>query len=94
MSGSSIVVNPAAIDHLPPAVRAPIVAAFSHSLQTVFLVAVPFAVLAFALSWLMKEIPLAHDGVQPTPRRIGSGDANGATSEGAEHEVPAEVAAL
>ena len=66
LNGSSIVVNPAAIDHLPPAIRAPIREAFSHSLQTVFLVAVPFAVLAFVLGWLMKEIPLRTTAFTPT----------------------------
>ena len=65
MSGSSIIVNPAAIDNLPPAVRAPIIVAFSHALQTVFLVAVPFAVLAFVLSWFMKEIPLRTTAFKP-----------------------------
>jgi hypothetical protein len=35
-----------------------VVDAFSHALQDVFLVAVPFAVLAFVLSLVMKEIPL------------------------------------
>ena len=93
VSGSSIVVNPAEIDKLPPAVRAPIVAAFSHSLQTVFLVAVPFAVLAFVLGWLMKEIPLRTTAFNP-PSPDHSGDANGAASDGAGPEVPAEVAAF
>ena len=96
LNGSSIVVNPAAIDHLPPAVRAPIRVAFSHSLQTVFLVAVPFAVLAFVLGWLMKEIPLRTTAFRPT-----SPDSNGNAQrerEGrrddreAEPGVPAEVA--
>ena len=75
LNGSSIVVNPAAIDHLPPAVRAPIREAFSHSLQAVFLVAVPFAALAFVLAWLMKEIPLRTTAFRPT-----SPDSNGNTN--------------
>jgi hypothetical protein len=65
LSGSSVTANPAQIDHFPPAVRVVFVNAFSHALQGVFLVAVPFAVLAFALSFIMKEIPLrttAHLG--------------------------------
>ena len=51
-------INPAQINRLPLAQRTLIVDAFSHTLQTVFLFAIPFAVVAFALSWLMKEIPL------------------------------------
>lgn len=93
LSGSSIVVNPAAIDRLPPAVRSPIRDAFSHSLQTVFLVAVPFAVLAFALSWLMKEIPLRTTAFNPpTVQRSDQGD--GTETDSSEPEVPVEIAAL
>jgi MFS family permease len=88
--GSSIVVNPAAIDKLPPTVRAPIREAFSHSLQWVFVVAVPFALLAFVLSWLMKEIPLRTTAFSPTaPARDGDTEALG--DDGAGTEVPVEV---
>jgi MFS family permease len=58
ISGGNITANPAEISHLPLAQRIQVIDAFSHSLQTVFIVAVPFAIVAFALSWLMKEIPL------------------------------------
>ncbi len=94
VSGSSIVVNPAAIDHLPPAVRAPIVEAFSHSLQTVFFVAVPFAVLAFALSWLIKEIPLRTTAFNPptVPDRGASNGGGG--NEGTGSEAAVEIAAF
>jgi len=92
LSGSSIVVNPAAIDHLPLVVRSPIREAFSHSLQTVFLVAVPFAALAFALSWLMKEIPLRTTAFNPpSAQRSGQGEDTG--PEGTEPGIPVEIAA-
>jgi EmrB/QacA subfamily drug resistance transporter len=96
LSGSSIVVNPAAIDHLAPAIRAPIREAFSHSLQSVFLVAVPFALLAFVLSWLMKEIPLRTTAFNPPPSGRRGDDADGPSTaeDGAETEVPVEVAAF
>jgi EmrB/QacA subfamily drug resistance transporter len=58
LHGSNLAANPAQINRLPPAERLLYVSAFSHALQTVFLVAMPFAVLAFALSWAIKEIPL------------------------------------
>ena len=93
VSGSSIVVNPAAIDHLPPAIRAPIREAFSHSLQTVFLVAVPFAALAFVLSWLMKEIPLRTTAFRPTAPVDEAGDQQEGDPD-AGPEVPVEIAAL
>jgi Na+/melibiose symporter-like transporter len=58
IGGSDISENPAQISHLPVAARTVIIDAFSHTLQTVFIVAIPFAVVAFAVAWLMKEIPL------------------------------------
>jgi hypothetical protein len=79
IGGSDISENPAQISRLPLAARTVIINAFSHTLQTVFIVAIPFAVFAFAIAWLMKEIPLrnkAHisteDGVP-----IGALDAPG-----------------
>jgi EmrB/QacA subfamily drug resistance transporter len=50
--------NPAALARLPPEVHRGYVLAFAHSLQTVFLIAVPIAALAFLLTWLLEERPL------------------------------------
>jgi EmrB/QacA subfamily drug resistance transporter len=58
VSGSSVTANPAQIDRLPAAQRTFVVGAFSHSVETAFLVAVPFVAVGFVLSWLVKEIPL------------------------------------
>ncbi len=57
-SGHNISANPAQIDSLPPAIHHGYVQAFSHSLETVFFIGVPFALAAFALTWLLKEVPL------------------------------------
>ena len=68
VKGGSVAINPAQIDQLPLAQRTQVIDAFSHTLQTVFVFAIPFAVLAFGLSWLMKEIPLrtqAHVATEP-----------------------------
>ncbi len=87
VQGGSITANPAQINHLPEAVRVPLVDAFSHGLQLVFLVAVPFALLAFALGWLIKEIPLRTTaGVSGRPADTvavaeGPGDASDDTSD-------------
>jgi hypothetical protein len=58
LHGQSISLNPAQLDALPPPVHHGYVLAFSHSLVIVFLIGVPFAVAAFLLSWLLKEVPL------------------------------------
>ena len=51
-------VNPAELSGLPAPVRAGYVEAFTASLNTVFLVAAGIGLLAFAASWLIRELPL------------------------------------
>jgi EmrB/QacA subfamily drug resistance transporter len=50
--------SPAALAKLPPAVHSGYIQAVTASLHPVFLWAVPFAILAFAITWLLKEVPL------------------------------------
>jgi EmrB/QacA subfamily drug resistance transporter len=51
-------VSPAQLKAFPPVVRHVLVTGYAHSLQTVFLAAVPVAVLAFALTWILPEVTL------------------------------------
>jgi EmrB/QacA subfamily drug resistance transporter len=51
-------VNPIQIDRLAPALHSAYLYAFAKSLSSVFLVAAGFAVLGFALSWLIQELKL------------------------------------
>jgi EmrB/QacA subfamily drug resistance transporter len=55
-SGSSV--SPAGLAKLPPQAHGGYVQAYAHSLQTVFLVAVPIAGVAFLLTWLLPELTL------------------------------------
>jgi EmrB/QacA subfamily drug resistance transporter len=55
---SSANVTPAALGHLPAAVHAGFVAGYAESIQTVFLIAVPIALLAFLGSWLIPQVEL------------------------------------
>ncbi|MGH7643215.1 MAG: DHA2 family efflux MFS transporter permease subunit [Candidatus Dormibacteria bacterium] len=50
--------SPAALAKLPPAVHTGYIQAVTASLHPVFLWAVPFAALAFLITWLLKELPL------------------------------------
>ena len=59
--------SPAVLDRLPAAVHLGYITGFATSLQTVFLVGVPFAALAFALSWTIKDIPLRTTTGTPDP---------------------------
>ena len=62
--------SPAGLAKLPPAVHAGYIHAFAASLHTVFLVAVPIAAVAFALTWLLKEVPLRQAASAPDPAQV------------------------
>ncbi len=57
-SGNSIASNPKQLAALPAPIHHGFVEAFGHSLTFMFLVGVPFAVVAFLLTWLIPEAPL------------------------------------
>jgi EmrB/QacA subfamily drug resistance transporter len=50
--------TPALLSHLPAVVRAGFTAGYAESIQTVFLIAVPIAALAFLASWLIPQVEL------------------------------------
>ena len=55
---SSADATPALLSHLPAAIHAGFVAGYAESIQTVFLVAVPIAALAFLATWLIPQVEL------------------------------------
>jgi hypothetical protein len=57
LGGGTGDLTPALVARLPAPVRAGLIEAFSDALSTVFLSAVPFALVAFALSWVLPEVP-------------------------------------
>jgi EmrB/QacA subfamily drug resistance transporter len=59
--------NPAALKHLPPAVHTAYASAITDALRPVFLTAAAAAVVAFALSWLLREVPLRTTTQAPDP---------------------------
>jgi hypothetical protein len=52
--------TPATLGQLPAAVHQGFVAGYAESIQTVFLVAVPIAALAFLATWLIPQVELAQ----------------------------------
>jgi EmrB/QacA subfamily drug resistance transporter len=50
--------NPAAIHNLPSGVQAGVIQGIAHTVQTMFLIGVPIAFVAFLLSWTLPEIAL------------------------------------
>jgi EmrB/QacA subfamily drug resistance transporter len=55
---SSSSVTPAILDKLPQAVHHGIAAAYSESIQTVFIIAAPIGLIAFIASWLIPQVEL------------------------------------
>jgi EmrB/QacA subfamily drug resistance transporter len=67
ISRAALTGSPAQLRTLPAPVLNGVIEAFSRSLQTVFLWAVPVTLIAFLASWLLREIPLrehAHVGAE------------------------------
>ena len=58
--------NPQVVKDLPAGLHTAVVNAFAAALQPVFLVATGITVIAFALTFLLQEIPL-RSGSDPTP---------------------------
>jgi len=58
LSAAAIQTNTKRIAQLPPHVHQVILQAYSLALQPVFLTAVPVALVAFVLSWFLREVPL------------------------------------
>ena len=56
--------NPQLVAHLPPALHTPVINAFAAALQPVFVAATGITAIAFALTFLLREIPL-RSGAEP-----------------------------
>ncbi|PRZ41674.1 EmrB/QacA subfamily drug resistance transporter [Antricoccus suffuscus] len=59
--------SPAVLAKLPPEIHTGFIEAYAASIRTVFLVAAPIALVAFALSWLLKEVPLRATAAAANP---------------------------
>jgi hypothetical protein len=73
--------SPAAARQLPPTVHADFLQAFAHSLHGVFLWGTALAIVPFALSWFLKEVPLRttmHGSAELSAEQAAAG---GATPE-------------
>lgn len=75
ISTAALTSSPAAIARLPEAVRSGVLESFALSLHSVFLWAIPVAILGFVASWFLPEHVLrstAHVGNReaPAPPRI------------------------
>ena len=73
-SRRTLTASPERLKALPPDIHSGVVDAFSNSLHTVFISAVPIIVVAFLISWLLRDLPLrdyAHvGGPEESPPRL------------------------
>jgi hypothetical protein len=83
--------TPALLSHLPAVVHHAFVAGYAETIQTVFLVAVPIAVLAFLATWFIPQVELQ----QWTPTKVPGTPADSASPpSAAEPAKPATAAGL
>jgi hypothetical protein len=72
-------ITPAVLDKLPPAIHHDISAAIAQSVQNVFIIAAPIALIAFASAWLIPQLELrrAIGSSQPEAAELVGADAAG-----------------
>ncbi|GAA2638577.1 MFS transporter [Actinomadura fulvescens] len=83
--------DPKLLDRLPPQVRGDVLHVYAESIQTVFLWAVPIAVVAVVLTWFLREVPLrATAGAQD----YGEGLGGAHTVRSSRHEIERALSSL
>jgi EmrB/QacA subfamily drug resistance transporter len=82
--------NPALLKKLPAPIRADIQHAYSLALHPVFLYAIPVALVAFVLSWFLREVPLRATN----SAGIGEGLGAAATARSSVDEVERSLTRL
>jgi MFS family permease len=70
--------RPDQILQLPDGIREPVVRAFAHAIDDVFIMGIPFAIIAFALVLFMREVPLSestsHSGTTHPAEDVDAGE--------------------
>ncbi len=81
---SAVEANPTLLRRLPPALHNSVRHAYASSLDRVFLYAVPVALVAFVLSWFLREVPLRRTASAPD---LGEGIGAGSTQRTSVEEL-------
>jgi EmrB/QacA subfamily drug resistance transporter len=76
--------NPKLLAKLPAALHAAVLHAYSLAIDRVFLLAVPVAVVAFAISWFLRELPLRQTAAAAD---LGEGIGGGSTQRSSFEEI-------
>jgi EmrB/QacA subfamily drug resistance transporter len=91
---SSADATPALLSHLPAVVHQGFVAGYAESIQTVFLIAVPIAALAFLATWLIPQVELKRWPTAGSAAQAEQAPAAGATQAPAADATAPVAAAL
>jgi EmrB/QacA subfamily drug resistance transporter len=81
--GTAHSISASMVASLPPEIRGPVLAAFANALHPVFYVASGAGFIAFCLSWLLREIPLASSVRREPEVEINAETAGAAGATGA-----------
>jgi len=90
---SSADATPALLSHLPAVIRDGFVAGYAETIQTVFLVAVPIAALAFLFSWLIPQVELRKWSAPPEAEPEAAAATSAAAAGVTVAQMPGEGAA-
>jgi EmrB/QacA subfamily drug resistance transporter len=82
-------VTPAVLSHLSAVARAGFVSGYAESIQTVFLIAVPIAVLAFLATWLIPQVELRQWGSAATAAPTAEATAAAVDAASSLADIPA-----
>jgi EmrB/QacA subfamily drug resistance transporter len=82
-------VTPEALSHLSAAVHKGFVSGYAESIQTVFLIAVPIAALAFLATWLIPQVELRQWAPSATAAPTAEGQAEAVEAASGLDDIPA-----
>ncbi|MFC4910789.1 MDR family MFS transporter [Actinomadura gamaensis] len=86
--------DPKLMDKLPPNVRTDLLHAYSDAISTVFLWAVPVAIVACVLTWFMKETPLRSAAATGAVQAPGDGSSRHAAERALSELIRNDPSAL
>jgi MFS family permease len=92
LNTQSLTASPAAIKALPAPVQHGVLLSLAHSIHVVFLFGVPLMVIAFFITWLLKEVPLRETAHLTVPVEEAGVEAAESETVGGAAVVLAEVA--
>jgi hypothetical protein len=92
INAQTLTASPAAIKALPASIQHGVLLSLARSIHVVFLFGVPLMVIAFFITWLLKEVPLRETAHLTVPVEEAGVEAAESETVGGAAVVLAEVA--